>query len=153
MFATPAADEIFSGDSQPQPLRPPCSQTKTSQPNNPPRRKKLTPKKKKIPPTQSTQQQPRQLIQPKEQTRLKPKEWRVPRSTAVKFGLDVGKKTAAGRHINTRGKKTQRVVEEIDVESDAWPSDDSEDGDYEASDVEVDSDMELDSENDCERRR
>ena len=70
----------------------------------------------------------------------------MPRSTAVKFGLDVGKKTAAGRHINTRGKKTQRVVEEIDVESDAWPSDDSEDGDYEASDVEADSDMELDSE-------
>ncbi|XP_057543517.1 uncharacterized protein LOC130821753 [Amaranthus tricolor] len=90
----------------------------TSQPNNPLRRKKLTPKKKKIPPAQSTQQQPRQPTQPKEQTRLKPKEWRVPRSIAVKFSFDVGKKTAAG----------------------------SEDGDYEASDVEADSDMELDSE-------
>ena len=70
----------------------------------------------------------------------------MPRSTAVKFGLNVGKKTAARRHINTRGKKIQRVVEEIDVKSDAWPSDDSEDGDYEASDDEADSDMELDSE-------
>ena len=70
----------------------------------------------------------------------------MPKATAIKFGLDVDKKTPAGRHINTRGKKTQRVVEEIDVESDAWPSDDSEDSDYEASDVEADSDMELDCE-------
>ncbi|CAO2837925.1 unnamed protein product [Amaranthus hypochondriacus] len=39
------------------------------------------------------------------------------------------------------------MFEENDVESDAWPSDDSdEDVDYEASDVEVDSDMELDIE-------
>ncbi|XP_057537382.1 uncharacterized protein LOC130815062 [Amaranthus tricolor] len=56
--------------------------------------------------------------QPKELARLKPKEWKVPRSTAVNFGLDVGKKTAAR----------------------------SEDGDYETSDVEADSDMELDIE-------
>ena len=63
VFATPVADEVLPGDSQlqpsqsqpsqpqssqPQPSQPPCSQT--SQPNNPPRRKKLTPKKKKIPP-------------------------------------------------------------------------------------------------------
>ncbi|XP_021761743.1 uncharacterized protein LOC110726568 [Chenopodium quinoa] len=35
-------------------------------------------------------------------------------------------------------------LEESDVESDAWPSDDSEDDDYEVSDVEADFDMELD---------
>ena len=39
----------------------------------------------------------------------------MPKSTAVKFELDVGKKTAAGRQINTRSKK-KLVVEEIDVE-------------------------------------
>ncbi|CAO2841349.1 unnamed protein product [Amaranthus hypochondriacus] len=38
------------------------------------------------------------------------------------------------------------VVEENDVELDAWPSNDSEYVDYEASDVEADSDMELDFE-------
>ena len=43
VFATPATDEVFPGDSEPQPSQPPYSQTKISQPNNPPRRKKLTP--------------------------------------------------------------------------------------------------------------
>ncbi|XP_021745682.1 uncharacterized protein LOC110711581 [Chenopodium quinoa] len=37
-------------------------------------------------------------------------------------------------------------VEDSDVESNAWPSDDSEDDDYEASDVEADFDMDLDIE-------
>ena len=69
----------------------------------------------------------------------------MPRSTVVKFGLDVGKKSAAGRQLNVRSKK-KLVDEEIDIDSDGWPSDDSEDGDYEASNVEADSNMKLDIE-------
>ena len=41
----------------------------------------------------------------------------MPRSITVKFGLDVGNKTAAGRQINPRSRKKKLVVEEIDVES------------------------------------
>ncbi|XP_021717502.1 uncharacterized protein LOC110685289 [Chenopodium quinoa] len=80
--------------------------------------------------------------QPSNEKKLKPKEWRVPRSTTKKYGVEVVKNKRGGREVNTRSKKPVQV-EDSDGESDPWPSEDSEDDDYEFSEAEDDLDMEL----------
>ncbi|XP_021744718.1 uncharacterized protein LOC110710695 [Chenopodium quinoa] len=81
-------------------------------------------------------------------TRIKPSEWRVPRSTTNKYGTFVGKKkggsgAGSGRVVGTRNKKPVTVCES-DESSDRMGSEDSEDEDYVASDTEDEVDMQLD---------
>ncbi|XP_021741298.1 uncharacterized protein LOC110707579 [Chenopodium quinoa] len=144
VFNSAAADESFPRDSQPEPsqnepTQPQPSQNEPSAPKKSPRRKKVTPPP---PPPQPNSAASSSAGKPKEQTRLKQKEWRVPRSTANKYGLEVGKNKRGGREGSTRRKRPV-TVEESDGESDACPSDDSEDDDYEVSEAKDDLDMEL----------
>lgn len=138
-------DECFPGNSQPQPSQ--CY-TQPTPPGNqhvnpPPPQPTPPPEQPNPPPPQSTPPpaQPNPPHPPKKSTREKPKEWRVPKTTALRHGTFIKGQTG-GTGGGKRVRRQQAEVREVD--DDDLTGDDSDDSNYVFSDLDDDDDDNVD---------